>query len=163
MKKLVLSFLLLFTISSLFAQEYTLEGNEVKTPYTVLFKTGKAILDPESDSAIGVIKRYLDAKKYITLMRVECHTDNSGNAKDNQQLSEQRAMSVCRRLVLLGVDCKRLSPVGFGGSKPVADNSTPDGPGLNHRVCFINAGLMGRMIGGMPADGGGKVAGNPCL
>jgi OOP family OmpA-OmpF porin len=48
--------------------------------------------------------------------------------------------------------------VGFGGSKPVASNTTPEGRGQNRRVAFINAALRGRAIGGMPLDGGGKVA-----
>ena len=62
----------------------------------------------------------------------------------------------------MGVDCKRLVAVGFGNTKPVADNSTPDGKARNSRVSFFNAALRDRLIGGMPADGGGKVAGDAC-
>ena len=60
----------------------------------------------------------------------------------------------------MGVDCKRLIAVGFGSAKPVADNSTPEGKAQNRRVSFFNAALRGRLIGGMPADGGGQIAGD---
>ena len=69
---------------------------------------------------------------------------------------------MARKLVSLGVDCKRLVPVGFGGTKPVAENTTPDGKAQNRRITFVAAALRGVLIGGMPADGGGKVAGDPC-
>jgi OOP family OmpA-OmpF porin len=64
--------------------------------------------------------------------------------------------------VALGVDCKRLLPVGFGSGKPLSDNPTPEGKAQNRRVTFINAALEGKPIGGMPVDGGGTAAGNPC-
>ena len=61
-----------------------------------------------------------------------------------------------------GIDCKRLIPVGFGETKPVAPNDTPDNKAQNRRTAFVNAALKGKPIGGMPVDGGGKVAGDPC-
>lgn len=48
--------------------------------------------------------------------------------------------------------------VGFGNTKPVADNSTVDGKAQNQRISFVIAALRGRPIGGMPLDGGGKIA-----
>jgi OmpA-OmpF porin, OOP family len=65
-------------------------------------------------------------------------------------------------LVALGVDCKRLLPVGFGSNKPVADNSSPEGKMKNRRINFVIAALRSKTIGGLPADGGGKTAGNAC-
>jgi OmpA-OmpF porin, OOP family len=154
----------LFSCASLFAvaQEYKLEGNEVKIEKPVLFETGSAKLKAESTAALEVIKKYLDDKSYISLLRVECHTDNTGSENDNQLLSEKRALSVCTALVKMGVDCKRLIAVGFGSTKPVADNSHAAGKAANRRVSFINAALRSRPIGGMPVDGGGKVAGDSC-
>jgi OOP family OmpA-OmpF porin len=61
-----------------------------------------------------------------------------------------------------GVACSRLLPVGFGSNKPVAPNDTPDNKAKNRRISAVNAALKGRAIGGMPVDGGGHVAGDPC-
>ena len=150
------------------SQNYTIEGNEVKIDKPIRFKIASATLLPESDEALMIIKNYLDAKTYITLLRVEGHTDrltdDAGTRKESsyQYLSEQRAKAICKRLVELGVDCKRLIAVGFGSQKPIADNSTPEGRTANRRISFINAALRGHLMGGMPADGGGVVAGDVC-
>jgi OOP family OmpA-OmpF porin len=144
------------------AQEFKLEGNKLVVPGTVAFETNGDKLKPESDGALDHVKKYLDAKSYVSLMRVEVHTDNSGNAAVGQALSEKRSLSVARALVGRGVDCKRLLPVGFGPNKPVAPNDSAEGRAQNRRVDFVNAELRGKAIGGMPVDGGGKVAGDPC-
>ena len=127
----------------------------------MVFEAGSDRLKPESDAALQHVKDYLEQKSYISLLRVEVHTDDRGPAT-NQQLSERRALSAARWLVTHGVDCKRLIAVGFGGTKPVASNDTAEGRGQNGRAAFVNAALRGRPIGGLPADGGGKVAGNVC-
>ena len=144
------------------AQDYKLEGSEVKISQPVLFETGSDQLKPESTAALEIIKQYLTDKSYISLLRVECHTDNSADAGTSQTLSEKRALAVCKKLIAMGVDCKRLIAVGFGDTKPVADNSTPEGKAENRRVSFINVSIRDKVIGGMPVDGGGKVAGELC-
>lgn len=160
--KLFITFLLASFAISLQAQDYKMEGNEVKISKPVLFETGSARLKPESMPALEIIKQYLSDKSYISLLRVECHTDNTDAAAISQALSEKRAMVICRKLIEMGVDCKLLIAVGFGDTKPVADNSTPEGKAQNRRVTLVNASLRGRIIGGMPVDGGGKVAGELC-
>lgn len=142
---------------------FQLEGNELITPAPVLFKPGSDQLDEESEAALEHVKAYLEAKGYITLMRIEAHTDNSGDSADAQTLTEKRALAVAKWLADRGIDCKRLLPVGFGSSKPAAENSTPEGKARNRRVSFINAALRGKPIGRMPVEGGGIVAGDPCV
>ncbi len=144
------------------ARTFELEGNELKLPSAVIFETGTDKLLPESDKALEHVKAYLEAKDYITLLRIEGHTDSDGDDQANQTLSEKRALSVARWLVAHGVSCTRLMPVGFGENKPVQSNESADGRAANRRMSFINAALRGRLIGGMPADGGGMVAGDPC-
>ena len=161
MKFILFNLLLFFSLSSS-AQDYRIVNNEVKINKEINFKTGSAELLPESDEALLIIKKYLEDKKYITLLRVEAHTGNDGDAEANQLLSQKRAAAVCQKLISLGVSCVRLLPVGFGGSRPVADNSTPEGKAQNRRISFMNATLNGKAIGGMPTDGGGKIAENPC-
>lgn len=141
---------------------FELEGNTLKVPSPVVFETGGDKLKAESDAAVQYVKDYLDAKSYISLLRVEVHTDSDGDADKNQALSERRAMAVARALVAKGVDCKRLIAVGFGATKPVAPNDSAENKAKNRRTVFVNAALRGRPIGGMPVDGGGRVAGNVC-
>jgi OmpA-OmpF porin, OOP family len=149
-----------FLTAAVYAQDYKLVGNEVKIAKELLFETGSDKLKPESMAALEIVKQYLTQKSYISLLRVECHTGNSGET--SQLLSEKRALAVCKKLVEMGIDCKRLIAVGFGNTKPVADNSTAGGREQNNRVSFFNAALRNRLIGGMPADGGGKEAGDVC-
>jgi OOP family OmpA-OmpF porin len=141
---------------------YKLEGHEVKTTSAIAFADGGDRLLPESEKALDAIKAYLDDKKFITTLRIEAHTEAGGDAGAAQALSERRALAVARRLVEKGVDCKRLVAVGFGSTKPVAPDDTRENRAKNRRVTFVNAALGGRLIGGMPADGGGKAAGDAC-
>ena len=141
--------------------QYKIENNELKVPGQVVFQTASDKLSPESDAVLEFVRGYLADKSYITL-RVEGHSDSDGNASANQTLTEKRALSVARWLVAHGIDCKRVIPVGFGGTKPIAANDSPTNKALNRRVAFVNAALRGIAIGGMSPDGGGKLAGDPC-
>jgi len=141
---------------------FQLEGNALVLPSPIVFEAGGEKLAPQSEGVLAHVKAYFEAKSYISLMRVEAHTDSTGEAAQNQALSERRALAVARALIARGVDCKRLIAVGFGADKPVAANDSPEGKAKNRRVEFINAELRGRPIGGMPVDGGGAVAGALC-
>jgi OmpA-OmpF porin, OOP family len=142
-----LAILLLSTVA--FAETYKVENNILVVPQG-------------GDAAIDYVKGYLAEKSYVSTMRIEVHVDTDGDAKKTQKLTEQRALAVAKALVAKGVDCKRLVPVGFGGTKPIAANDTPANKALNRRTTFAIAALRGHAIGGMPLDGGGVVAGDPC-
>jgi len=131
-------------------------------PGPVVFETGSDKLSPESDAVLEHVQKYLEATPTITLLRIEGHTDNVGKPADNEVLSEKRAMSVARWLVAKNIACKRLLPVGFGDTKPVADNNTEEGRAQNRRTAFYNAAINGKPIGNLPVDGGGHGAGDPC-
>jgi OOP family OmpA-OmpF porin len=163
MKKASLFFIAFFLISSsCMAQLPTIDNNGLVLGKPVVFETGTAVLKPESDEALAMVKAFLQAKEYASLLRIEGHIASGGNENGNQSLTEKRAMAVCKWLIKNGIDCKRLIAVGFGSNKPVADNSSADGKTLNNRIEFKIAELRGRAIGGMPVDGGGKVAGGSC-
>ncbi len=157
---LTLLLLSAFTLSK--AQLPKIENNQLVLDGPVTFKTGSNELTDEGKTALQQVKDFLTAKDYVTTMRVEGHCDNAGKETDLQKLTEQRALAVCRWLIANGVDCKRLVAVGFGSTKPVESNDTPMGKSANRRIAFVIAALRGRMIGGMPADGGGSVAGDVC-
>jgi len=131
-------------------------------PGPVVFETGSDKLSPESDAVLEHVQKYLEATPNVTQLRIEGHTDNVGQPADNQVLSEKRSMAVARWLVAKNIECKRLIAVGFGDTKPIADNATEDGKAQNRRTAFFNAALNGKPIGNLPVDGGGKVAGDPC-
>ncbi len=141
---------------------FELQGNELKVPGPITFATNSDKLKPESDAVLEHVKGYLEAKSYITLLRVETHTDSMGDERANQALSEERAAAVVQALIKKGVECSRLLAVGFGGTKPISANDTPEGRALNRRTVFANAALKGRPIGGLPVDGGGKALPQKC-
>lgn len=144
------------------AQEFKIEGGQLLLPSPIVFETGTDKLKPESEASLMHIKQFLDAKTYITVLRIEGHLDKGGNVATNQTLSEKRALAIAKWLVVKGIDCKRLLAVGFGETKPIAENSTPEGKAQNRRIEIRMAALRGKAIGGMPLDGGGRVAGESC-
>lgn len=159
------SFISIFFISvSLFctAQIPKIENGKLVLEKQVTFKTGSAELTDEGKAALIPVKEFLLQKDYITTLRIEGHSDNSLSESASQTLTEKRALAVCKWLVENGIDCKRLIAVGFGSTKPIASNEDPIVKAQNRRMEFIPAALKGRAIGGMPLDGGGIIAGDPC-
>jgi OOP family OmpA-OmpF porin len=154
MKRVVVVTLAVLCACAAFAQDapptFTLEHNALVLPEPVAF-TGD--VPDAKGKALVHVAAYLADKSYISLMRVEGHVVG----KDAQARSEARALAVAKALVKAGVDCKRVLPVGFGASKPAFEDASK-----NTRMVFENAALRGHAIGGMPVDGGGKVAGDPC-
>lgn len=70
-------------------------------------------------------------------LEVQGHTDSTGSAERNRQLSLERAQRVAGALALYGVDPARLEPRGFGPDNPVADNATDEGRRQNRRVELV--------------------------
>jgi OOP family OmpA-OmpF porin len=68
---------------------------------------------------------------------IDGHTDNSGAAPHNLQLSQQRADAVKTQLITMGVDSARLTTKGLGDTKPISDNATQEGKANNRRVEFV--------------------------
>ena len=99
----------------------------------IFFETGKAELLPSSDYEIN---RLVELLKNNPTLKVELagHTDNVGSDQANQALSEARAKAVRDRLIANGINASRLSFRGYGESRPVASNDTPEGRTENRRV-----------------------------
>ena len=134
---------------------FQIEDNHLVLPGPIVFTSDSLAVDA-SASALWFIHDYLEAKDYITLLRLEGHGDQPGN--DAMMMTGAEALAVGEWLVGSGIDCKRLLAVAFGDSKPIADPSSADGRAKNRRIEAVNAELRGRAIGGMPADGGGVAA-----
>ena len=114
----------------------TNEGVEVRS--RIEFEFGKAELRPGSKK---IIKNVFDAIQArpgkVEQIAIDGHTDNVGEEGDNIVLSHERAYSVWKELVRLGLPEKALSSRGFGETKPVADNESPEGRQKNRRVEFL--------------------------
>jgi OmpA-OmpF porin, OOP family len=65
---------------------------------------------------------------------IEGHTDSTASSQHNQELSERRANAVKKYLEGAGIAATRLSPVGYGATRPVASNETALGRAQNRRV-----------------------------
>ena len=100
------------------------------------FDTGKSTIKPESKVTIEQIVQMLRANPEIKIS-VEGHTDNVGNPKSNKMLSDNRAKSVVTAIIAQGIDSKRLSSIGHGQDKPIADNKTEEGRAKNRRVELV--------------------------
>ncbi len=161
--KLFILLVFAFLSISAYSQLPTVERNRLVLSNPVTFNTGTDELTEEGIKALGQVKEFLIAKDYVSLLRVEGHSDNSGDAAGNQLLTGKRALAVCKWLMANGIECKRLIAVGFGGNKPIADNQTPMGKAANRRMDFVIAALREKLVGGMPADGGGIEVGPMCM
>jgi outer membrane protein OmpA-like peptidoglycan-associated protein len=110
------------------------EGLKVSFSSRLLFKTGQSVLDPSSDKALNQLVSLLNAYPKNQIL-IEGHTDNTGDKKFNLGLSETRATAVRDYLIKQGgFETSRFQVVGFGDTKPIADNATKTGRALNRRV-----------------------------
>lgn len=102
----------------------------------IRFDVNKATLKPESMGIINEIAGLMKAHPEVKFS-VEGHTDSDGDDAFNQTLSEQRAATVVSTLTGLGIDADRLTSKGWGETRPLDNNSTPEGKANNRRVEFV--------------------------
>jgi outer membrane protein OmpA-like peptidoglycan-associated protein len=99
------------------------------------FKTGSADILAGSyvllDRAVKVLQDYPDVN-----LEISGHTDNRGKAEYNLNLSQRRADSVKTYFVQRGIASARLQAIGFGLTRPIADNKTSSGRATNRRTEF---------------------------
>ena len=109
-------------------------GNTI-TLTNIFFDLGKATLRMESNAELDrLVKLMNDAPKLK--IEIAGHTDNTGSAIMNENLSQQRANAVVAYLVSKGINLARLTAKGYGSKKPVATNETEAGRQQNRRTEF---------------------------
>ena len=101
----------------------------------IFFETNKAELLPESKAELQQLISFLKSNPTVSI-EIDGHTDNVGDEKQNQLLSENRAKSVYNYLVSNKINISRLSFKGFGESKPISQNTTDEGRQKNRRTEF---------------------------
>jgi outer membrane protein OmpA-like peptidoglycan-associated protein len=103
----------------------------------ILFDVDSDAIRSESRPVLQQIAEALTGQPSVKL-RIEGHTDSTGDAARNLDLSRRRAASVKNALVKqFGIAADRLTTDGFGDTKPVATNDTPQGRAENRRVEFV--------------------------
>lgn len=108
----------------------------VTMPESVLFATDSATVSSSAAQQLYAVARNLQQYPNSTV-EVVGHTDSTGRADYNQQLSERRARAVASLLVQGGVPSQRVAAVGRGQAQPVASNDTAAGRAQNRRVEII--------------------------
>ncbi|RMH48405.1 MAG: OmpA family protein, partial [Gammaproteobacteria bacterium] len=106
----------------------------VRISLDIKFPSNSSMIDPKYTIQIKKVadfmRRFPDTKVVI-----EGHTDSTGSASYNKWLSQRRADAVAQWLVnKFGIDAKRVSAIGYGEERPIADNNTAEGRAKNRRV-----------------------------
>jgi chemotaxis protein MotB len=111
-------------------------GVTVEINASVLFKSGEAVLQPQSTETLAAVARVLSQVE--NPVQVEGHTDNipinSLSFPSNWELSSSRAGSVVRLFTEQGVPAARMVAIGYADNRPVDTNATLEGRGRNRRV-----------------------------
>jgi outer membrane protein OmpA-like peptidoglycan-associated protein len=111
----------------------TAERVEIKE--TIQFTPGKATIKIESYPILDEIAQVLKEVPEMRLV-IEGHTDSIGDATVNKQLSQKRADAVRDYLISRGTNADRVTAVGYGEERPIADNGSESGREKNRRVEF---------------------------
>ena len=112
------------------------ESGVVVTLGDVLFESGQTELRDDALESLVEVVDLLQSEpdKFI---RIEGHTDSTGNSDTNLRISQQRADAVLEALVQLGVDPARITAIGMGQDFPIATNESDEGRAQNRRVDVI--------------------------
>lgn len=105
----------------------------LRMPSSITFDTNQANIKPQFYPILDDIGSTL-ANYESTIVNIAGHTDSTGSAEYNQQLSVNRANSVRDYLIRKGVIPQRILTTGYGESMPIADNATDAGRARNRRV-----------------------------
>jgi outer membrane protein OmpA-like peptidoglycan-associated protein len=114
------------------------DGNRlvVTLPQDILFATSSATVNNALRADLLTVAESL--RKYPdTRVQVIGHTDSTGSAAYNQNLSERRAAAVAAVLIEGGVAPSRIQTIGRGETQPIASNQTPEGRAQNRRVEIV--------------------------
>lgn len=114
------------------------DGNNIVVRLTSLnFDAGKSVIDPKYFSLLSKVQKAIEKYKDCTVS-VEGHTDSQGSEKQNEQLSRDRAEAV-RQYLMANMDlpANKILSIGYGESKPIANNELEDGRRKNRRIDVV--------------------------
>ncbi|NJL26289.1 MAG: OmpA family protein [Calothrix sp. SM1_5_4] len=102
----------------------------------VLFEFNKDVLQESAKDSLRKMVDYLNRPPGIQSLVIEGHTDSVGSALYNLDLSQRRAERVRLTLIELGIPAAKVKALGYGESRPIADNGNYQGRAMNRRVEF---------------------------
>jgi outer membrane protein OmpA-like peptidoglycan-associated protein len=106
----------------------------------VLFQSGESDLLPPAENRLQTVASALEEHASDKRITIEGHTDSTGPAQLNEQLSQERAESVKEFLVEQGIEADRIEAVGKGPNEPLVPNDSPTNRAMNRRVEIILGG-----------------------
>lgn len=118
----------------LLAQELQKELNALNTA-AIVFEKGSTTLTNDAKTVLNQVADVIMSYSG-QVVEIAGHTDSSGDALANLELSRRRAIAVQEYLVDRQVPQSRLSPIGYGETDPIADNLSPEGQAANRRIEF---------------------------
>ena len=117
-----------------------IKGDKIVLSQAVNFGSNNAVLKAESFSVLDQVAKILLSHPELTHVIVEGHCSDAGSTPEMDafelRLSKERADAVRTYLIGKGIEDTRLSTIGYGDTRPVATNATPEGRALNRRVEF---------------------------
>ncbi|GAB3946991.1 hypothetical protein GCM10028805_18430 [Spirosoma harenae] len=113
-----------------------LQVNQAVKLDNVYFDQSSYVLRPESYPQLDKLAKTIISSPKMTI-EIAGHTDNVGDRRLNQALSENRAKIITNYLVRNGVPEKRIQHNGYGSTRPVAPNDTEENKRKNRRVEFV--------------------------
>jgi outer membrane protein OmpA-like peptidoglycan-associated protein/Tol biopolymer transport system component len=99
----------------------------------IFYETNKFTLKQESQAELNKVVQLLNENPTLKI-EISGHTDNVGNSKQNQLLSNNRAMEVAKYIATKGVTKSRVVAKGLGSTRPIADNKSEAGRAKNRRT-----------------------------
>lgn len=99
----------------------------------IFFRKGSFQLSKESYAELNRLTKILKAYPGLKI-EIGGHTDNTGDERSNMELSKNRARAVMDYLIEKGLPRSSIKAVGYGESRPIASNNTPEGKQKNRRV-----------------------------
>lgn len=100
---------------------------------TILFDVNKSVVKTQAEFILDNIAKIMNENDDFNFI-IEGHTDNTGVAEHNLQLSQERADAIKAYLIRKGVKAKRLEAKGYGQTRPIESNDTERGREINRRV-----------------------------
>jgi outer membrane protein OmpA-like peptidoglycan-associated protein len=125
-------------------------GEQIALPDQIEFELDQARIKqtPKTLETLDKLAELMKSHANVTKLRIEGHTDNTGNPKHNDKLSKARADAVAKWLAQHEIDEKRLVTVGFGSRKPLKPNDTEANRALNRRTEYYFEEVDGKKVDG---------------